>query len=178
MRASAALELLEGIATGAVRVGKTYAWTHEAMSPSTRAVLDPEEEVLAWTKYRRYAEPLEPNVRFSPRDGVANSWELRRRRVLMGMFFLFEFRSQDEAVRKLFQASVGRVSLRELMTFCGRRMPHFYFEWAFEVLPLSGKTFGPDALEHFKLSPDHRRTFAKLDEEKQNLLHVRRVMES
>jgi len=175
-----ALGLLERIASGVQKVGTSYAWVHENMAPGERALLSPGQEAEAWRLYRRFAETVEPRAGFSGRMGgcVANGPEQRRRRALTGMFFLVEFRSQDAAVRELFERSVGRVSLKELIGFCGRRIPHFYYEWAFGVLPLSGKLFGPDALRHFAESPDHRRTFVKLDLEKRELLSVKAVMES
>jgi hypothetical protein len=169
--------LLDRIATGELRVGTKYEWIHENMSPRERALLSADGEVLAWETYRRFAASVEPKAGFG-RDGVCNGPEYRRRRVLMGMFSLVEFRSQDDEIRELFQRSVGQVSLQELMRFLGARMPHFYYAWAFDVLPASKITFGKDALSGLAGSPDHVRTFRHLDRLKQDLLAVRRVMES
>ena len=147
------------------------------MSPDSRATLSFENEIRAWEIYRRFAKTVEPDTKFY-RDGVGNGDEQKRRRILMGMFSLVEFRSQDAEVKRLFQLSVGQFSLQEIVRVCGVRMPHFYYEWAFEVLPISMKTFGPVALKNICESPDHRRTFNKLDMEKRNLLSVKKVMES
>lgn len=177
MSPTAALELLDKIATGRLKVGTTYAWTHAHMSPQQRALLSEDGEIKAWEKYRQFAESVESKVRFS-KKGVANRAERQRRRVLMGMFELIEFRSRHPTIKELFQKSVGQVSLRELMTFCGPKIPHFYYKWAFDVLPMSKKTFGPDTLKKFVYSPDHRRTFRTLDRINQDLFTARKVMES
>jgi hypothetical protein len=169
--------LLDRIATGELKVGTKYAWTHENMSPKERALLSADGEVLAWETYRRFAASVEPKAGFT-KDGISNNPEYRRRRVLMGMFSLIEFRSQCQEVRELFKRSVGQISLQELMRFCGARMPHFYYAWAFDVLPVSKVTFGKDALSGLAGSPDHVRTFRHLDRLKQDLLAVRRVMDS
>ena len=162
--AEAVLAFLEDVASGRANVGTDYAWTHRNMAPYRPATMSPEDEVRVWQAYRRCAAGFE-----------ASAW-CRRRRLLLGMFFLVDFRSRD--AEEAFKRSVGMVSMKELMTFCGRRLPHFYYEWAFDVLPLSKKSFGVHALKGFRLSPDHVRTFKKLEQCKKDLYVAKAVQES
>ena len=171
------LDTLQKITSGEVKIGKTRAWTYSVMGAKAAARISSWDEILCWELYRKWADPIEPNCRFD-RAGVSNFSEYKRRRFMMGMFFLIEFRFQEPRCKELFQKSFGSLSLREFMTVCGVRVPNFYYEWAFETLPVSKVLFGPGVLEVFAQSPDHIRTFKKLDTLKQDLLTVRRIHES
>ncbi len=177
MQPTSVMRFLTAVRDGREKVGHTYGWVQEKAPDGLRASMAPWMEAEAWSLYREWARGVEVRVKFG-RKGVGNGHEMRRRRLLMWMFFAVEFRSQDDYVRQQFQLSVGRLSLMELMRFVGLRMPHFYYRWAFDVLPLSSKQFGPESFRHLESSPDHRREFRSMAVEKQNLLAVKKVMES
>lgn len=167
------------IASGEVRfiVNKELdEWVKKAAKRG-RAVLRPDEELEILRALAALNAELGPKTSFSKR-GMANRAERIRRNALFGVVRLVEFRSDDPESRVLFQQCFGQVSIQWLIDQCGKSAPPHFYRWAFDVLPLSAKTFGSVALRKFVGSKEHQAVFEELEEEKRNLLEVRRVMES
>jgi hypothetical protein len=177
------LNALQTILDKKEKIEATYEWpakwSKKILRPigSKKPKLAEKDQIAVWELYRQWAITVEPKCKFN-RDGIGNSSERKRRRFLATVFFLVDFDSTCDQCKELFQKSIGRVSLKELMFFPGKEMPTWYFEWAFAVLPVTKITFGPDALAGFKKSLPHLATFSHLDKLKRDILMVNRIMTS
>lgn len=175
------LEAAERLASGTDRFHQNFAcdeFVNAALRGGVRATMSPDDELALWEVFEELCKELSPKCRFN-RDGVCNNAEKRRRNAMFGLLKLVYFRSEDERIMAVFQRCYGQVSLQWMMTVCGTDAPPFYYEWAFDAIrDVSGKTWGPKALDYVKKSWAHMEAFQRLAPEKFNQLAVRRVMES
>lgn len=179
------LEAAKVLASGTVRFAKTYdsqEWIRACCKRQNRAQerarTTPEMELEIWSSFERLSQEIGPKGKFN-KDGMCNHWERMRRNALFGLFNLVDFRSQDERIREVFQRNFGRVSLKWMIECCKTDAPTWYYKWAFDAIPgIMSKVWGPTAMALIVKSDEHRDLFRELEPIKENLLVVKRVMES
>lgn len=148
------------------------------MKKHPRARISEEQELELWSSFDTLCATLAPKCKFN-RDGICNRSERLRRNIMFGVFRLVKFQSQSDQIREVFQRNFGRVSLKWMIECCKTEAPAWYYKWAFDAIPgVMSKTWGPDALVKLVGSDDHRDLFRELEPIKENLLCVKRVMES
>jgi hypothetical protein len=175
------IQAAEMLASGQVRFERNCdcdEFINKALLCGVRPNISEEHELFLWECFQELCKELAPNCRFN-QDGICNNAEKRRRNALFGLLRLINFRSQDERIKRVFQANFGQVSLKWMMEVCTTEAPPFYYEWAFEAIrEVSSKVWGSKTLGLLQKSWAHMEVFQRMAHEKSNLLAIKRIMES
>jgi hypothetical protein len=164
------LKLLEGLASGSIRPGRSRRWMLPDMSQAEREELSVQEGIRSWRLCSEYTGPT-----------VINYTDMKRRRfVVTGMFYMIDFRTQCREIEHYFKEVVSNQSmtLRGMMESCGPRMPPFYYRWLFDALLFEKSAFGEKSLLIFKNSTSHHEMLKDIFKTKEALISMNKVMES
>jgi hypothetical protein len=136
----------------------------------------PEQELEIWEHFRKLCERVSPKCTFN-KDGIASGTERRRRMTMCALFGAVDFRSRDEDLGEVFRSAFGGATISWMVTYCGKNIPPWYYEWAWRAIPdIDGKIWGPKALQKLEGSEEHLAVFRELEPLKKNHLLVKRIM--